>query len=94
MYHRFGASARVAELAILRLCVSGSAPLSADLHQHMSAASGQRILERYGMTETVMNISNPYEGERRPGSVGLPLPGVEVRLARGRAVGPGAPMRS
>ena len=90
MYHRFGASARVAELAALRLCVSGSAPLSADLHQHINAACGQRILERYGMTETVMNISNPYEGERRPGSVGFPLPGVEVRLARGEPSGPAA----
>jgi malonyl-CoA/methylmalonyl-CoA synthetase len=47
----------------------------------MAALSGQRVLERYGMTETLMNVSNPCEGERRPGTVGLPLPGVEVRLA-------------
>jgi malonyl-CoA/methylmalonyl-CoA synthetase len=47
----------------------------------VSAATGQAVLERYGMTETLMNVSNPYEGERRPGTVGFPLPGVEVTLA-------------
>jgi malonyl-CoA/methylmalonyl-CoA synthetase len=59
---------------------SGSAPLPADHHERFEAASGQRVLERYGMTETVMNLSNPSDGERRPGTVGFPLPGVEVRL--------------
>jgi malonyl-CoA/methylmalonyl-CoA synthetase len=86
MYHRLAASARAGELAALRLCVSGSAPLPAELHQALAERSGQQVLERYGMTETVMLVSNPYEGERRPGSVGFPLPGVELRLS-GRAEG-------
>jgi malonyl-CoA/methylmalonyl-CoA synthetase len=81
MYRRLAASARVQELASLRLCVSGSAPLPAEMHRIFTERTGQRILERYGMTETVMNVSNPYHGERRPGTVGLPLPGVELRLA-------------
>ena len=81
MYQRLAASERVAELGRLRLCVSGSAPMPAELHERLDAAIGSRVLERYGMTETVMNISNPYDGDRRAGSVGLPLPGVEVRLA-------------
>ena len=72
-----------AALASLRLVVSGSAPLSGELWERVHAVTGQRIVERYGMTETVMNISNPYEGERRPGTVGIPLPGVEVRLDGG-----------
>ena len=80
MYARLAASARLAELARLRLCVSGSAPLPADLHGAVGTGGGQQILERYGMTETVMNVSNPYVGERRPGTVGFPLPGVELRL--------------
>jgi malonyl-CoA/methylmalonyl-CoA synthetase len=67
-------------LASLRLLVSGSAPLSDELWQRVADVTGQRIIERYGMTETVMNISNPYDGDRRPGTVGIPLPGVEVRL--------------
>lgn len=83
MYRRLADSPRVAELAKLRLCVSGSAPLSADLHGIIESQAGQAVLERYGMTETVMNVSNPYEGERRPGSVGLPLPGVNLRLDPG-----------
>jgi malonyl-CoA/methylmalonyl-CoA synthetase len=80
MYHRLAASARVSELSALRLCVSGSAALPAELHNALAERSGQRVLERYGMTETLMNVSNPYDGERRPGRVGLPLPGVEVRF--------------
>jgi malonyl-CoA/methylmalonyl-CoA synthetase len=80
MYHRLVASPDVALLGRLRLCVSGSAPLPAALHQRFEAQTGQRILERYGMTETVMLVSNPCDGERRPGTVGLPLPGVELRL--------------
>jgi malonyl-CoA/methylmalonyl-CoA synthetase len=67
-------------LASLRLMVSGSAPLPAELWQRMHGLTGHEILERYGMTETVMLVSNPYDGPRRPGSVGLPLPGVSVRL--------------
>ena len=80
MYNRLVESPRAPELNRLRLCVSGSAPLAADLHQRIYEVSGQRVLERYGMTETVMLVSNPYEEERRPGAVGFPLPGVEVRL--------------
>lgn len=61
--------------AHIRLFTSGSAPLLADTHRAFEARTGQRILERYGMTETNMNTSNPYGGERRPGTVGMPLPG-------------------
>jgi malonyl-CoA/methylmalonyl-CoA synthetase len=82
MYHRFAESSRVGELARLRLCVSGSAPLPAELHRTLAERGGQQVLERYGMTETLMNVSNPYDGERRAGSVGLPLPGVELRLGQ------------
>jgi malonyl-CoA/methylmalonyl-CoA synthetase len=64
----------------VRLFVSGSAPLSAETHKEFEARTGHAILERYGMTETNMNTSNPYDGERIPGSVGFPLPGVEVRV--------------
>jgi malonyl-CoA/methylmalonyl-CoA synthetase len=81
MYHRLATSSRVAELGRLRLCVSGSAPLAAELHRQVSAAIGTPVLERYGMTETLMNASNPYDGERRAGTVGFPLPGVELVLA-------------
>jgi malonyl-CoA/methylmalonyl-CoA synthetase len=62
----------------MRLFVSGSAPLLAETHVAFEARTGHRILERYGMTETNMNTSNPYHGDRRAGTVGLPLPGVEV----------------
>jgi malonyl-CoA/methylmalonyl-CoA synthetase len=82
MYHRLARSARAQELARLRLCVSGSAALPAELHRALAERGGQQVLERYGMTETMMNVSNPYDGERRPGSVGFPLPGVELRLAK------------
>jgi malonyl-CoA/methylmalonyl-CoA synthetase len=81
MYHRLADTARAPELAELRLCVSGSAPLAGSVHRRLEDVTGQRVLERYGMTETLMNTSNPYVGERRPGTVGLPLPGCEVRLA-------------
>ncbi len=64
----------------MRLFVSGSAPLPAQTLEEFRARYGHTILERYGMSETLMNISNPYAGERRPGSVGLPLPGVSVRI--------------
>jgi malonyl-CoA/methylmalonyl-CoA synthetase len=66
--------------ASMRLFVSGSAPLLAHTHEEFSRRSGHRILERYGMTETGMIASNPLEGERRPGSVGPPLPGTDVRI--------------
>ena len=65
----------------MRLFVSGSAPLSAETHREFTARTGHAILERYGMTETNMITSNPYEGERRPGAVGFPLPGVSARVA-------------
>jgi malonyl-CoA/methylmalonyl-CoA synthetase len=64
----------------MRLFVSGSAPLPAHILEAFRVKFGHTILERYGMSETLMNISNPYEGERRAGSVGLPLPGVSVKL--------------
>jgi malonyl-CoA/methylmalonyl-CoA synthetase len=77
-------------VAHMRLFVSGSAPLLAETHVAFEARTGHRILERYGMTETNMNTSNPYEGERRAGTVGFPLPGVEVRImGEGRVVAPG-----
>ncbi|MDZ4310245.1 MAG: malonyl-CoA synthase [Cypionkella sp.] len=64
--------------ANMRLFVSGSAPLLAETHREWRARTGHAILERYGMTETNMNTSNPYDGERVAGTVGLPLPGTEV----------------
>ena len=67
----------------MRLFISGSAPLLAETHIAFEDRTGLRILERYGMTETNMNTSNPYTGERRAGTVGLPLPGVEVALMSG-----------
>ncbi|MEI2807641.1 MAG: malonyl-CoA synthase [Albidovulum sp.] len=67
-------------VAGVRLFISGSAPLLAETHRQWQARTGHRILERYGMTETNMNTSNPYEGERRAGTVGLPLPGVELKV--------------
>src|SRR5207248_493615 len=87
MYARLAASPRLAELGRLRLCVSGSAPLPPAVFDRLAAGSGQRVLERYGMTETGMNVSNPYDGERRAGTVGFPLPGVELRLAGARGMG-------
>ncbi len=79
--------------ARMRLFVSGSAPLSAQTFEEFHALFGHVILERYGMSETFMNMSNPYLGERRPGSVGLPLAGVSVRLldAEGKPVADGEP---
>jgi malonyl-CoA/methylmalonyl-CoA synthetase len=80
MYARLAEAPGVDRLGTLRLCVSGSAPLSAELHERIRERTGQVVLERYGMTETLMLVSNPYEGERRPGTVGVPLAGVELRL--------------
>ncbi|MEM9583014.1 MAG: malonyl-CoA synthase [Pseudomonadota bacterium] len=64
----------------MRLFISGSAPLLAETHLRFEERTGHRILERYGMTETNMNTSNPYVGERRAGTVGFPLPGVEIKI--------------
>jgi len=64
----------------MRLFISGSAPLLAETHIEFEARTGHRILERYGMTETNMSTSNPYDGERRAGTVGFPLPEVEIRI--------------
>jgi len=80
--------------ANMRLFISGSAPLLAEAHQRFEDKTGQRILERYGMTETGMITSNPYYGgERVAGTVGYPLPGVEVRICGegGAAVASGEP---
>ncbi len=67
----------------MRLFVSGSAPLPPQVFDQFRALFGHTILERYGMTETFMTISNPYVGERRPGTVGFPLPGVSARIVDG-----------
>ena len=64
----------------MRLFISGSAPLLAETHREWMKRTGHAILERYGMTETNMNTSNPYDGDRIPGTVGMPLPGVEARI--------------
>ncbi len=80
--------------AAMRLFVSGSAPLlGVDPRASSAPARATRILERYGMTETLMITSNPLDGERRPGTVGFPLPGVDVRVSDAgdrRRVAPGA----
>ena len=65
----------------MRLFISGSAPLLAETHTHFEERTGKAILERYGMTETNMSTSNPYDGDRRAGTVGFPLPGVDIRIA-------------
>ena len=79
-------------VAHMRLFISGSAPLLADTHKEFSARTGHAILERYGMTETGMLTSNPLDGERIPGTVGFPLPGVELRVCddQGTVLGPDA----
>ncbi len=66
--------------ARMRVFISGSAPLLAETHKLWADRTGHAILERYGMTETCMNTSNPYDGDRRAGTVGFPLPGVEVKI--------------
>ncbi|MEP4434653.1 MAG: AMP-binding protein, partial [Hyphomicrobiales bacterium] len=68
-------------VAHMRLFVSGSAPLLAETHKEFETRTGHRILERYGMTETNMITSNPYDGPRRAGTVGFPLPGIDIRIA-------------
>src|SRR5689334_2910949 len=67
----------------MRLFVSGSAPLPAQVFEEFRERFGHTILERYGMSETLMNLGNPYAGERRPGTVGMPLPGVSARIVEG-----------
>jgi malonyl-CoA/methylmalonyl-CoA synthetase len=81
-YSRLLADARLdrAVCRNMRLFISGSAPLSPATHAEWRARTGHAILERYGMTETNMITSNPYDGDRRAGTVGMPLPGVEVRV--------------
>lgn len=70
----------IAGFAAMRLMVSGSAALPASVHEQWTELTGQQLLERYGMTEIGMALSNPYDGERLPGTVGQPLPGVDLRL--------------
>ena len=82
------AEARAERPPPLRLYVSGSAPLSPQAFEEFERVFGQRILERYGMTETIMNLTNPYEGERRPGTVGRPFPGQEARVVDVETRGP------
>ncbi|KAF0137203.1 MAG: malonyl-CoA synthase, partial [Rhodospirillaceae bacterium] len=86
-----GADLTAATCAQMRLFISGSAPLLPETFTAFQRRTGHAILERYGMTETGMNTSNPYRGERRSGSVGRPLPGVSVRVAgtEGTLVPPG-----
>jgi malonyl-CoA/methylmalonyl-CoA synthetase len=74
--------------ANMRLFVSGSAPLLAETHAAWRKRTGFSILERYGMTETNMIASNPYDGERRPGTVGFALPGVTVRISEAETGAP------
>ena len=76
----------------IRVFISGSAPLLPETFNEFAARTGQTIVERYGMTETGMNTSNPLDGERRCGSVGLALPGISVRVvdADGSVCAPGA----
>jgi malonyl-CoA/methylmalonyl-CoA synthetase len=82
MYHRLlkACLSQGHSLSPLRLFVSGSAPLSPEVFNGFRSRTGHTILDRYGMTEAGMVLSNPLEGERRPGSVGIPLPGVSVRI--------------
>jgi malonyl-CoA/methylmalonyl-CoA synthetase len=86
MYTRLLRSPRVGELSALRLAVSGSAPLAAEVSTALAEQAGVEVLERYGMSETMMLTSNLLAGPRRPGRVGVPLPGVEVRLGEGDVV--------
>jgi malonyl-CoA/methylmalonyl-CoA synthetase len=83
MYHRILEHTDGRSLGALRLCVSGSAPLAPALWHRLRDEAGVEVLERYGMTETLLTLSNPLDGERRPGTVGRPLPGVSVQLDAG-----------
>lgn len=96
MYHRIaeevGGDRGLADaLGRARLLVSGSAALPVRDHERIATATGQRVVERYGMTETLMNTSVRADGDRRPGAVGVPLPGVEVRLVDDNGVPLGEP---
>lgn len=73
--------------ATIRVFISGSAPLLPETHREFTARCGHAILERYGMTETMVIASNPLHAARKPGSVGPPLPGMEVRIAAGNRIG-------
>jgi malonyl-CoA/methylmalonyl-CoA synthetase len=94
-YVRLAADSRLTRdtAANMRLFVSGSAPLLESTFADFEARTGHRILERYGMTEAGMICSNPYEGDRIPGTVGFPLPGIAARVAdgEGREVPRGEP---
>ena len=92
MYQRVAAAGRADALRGLRLLVSGSAPLAPSIAEAIEQGAGQIPLERYGMTETVMLTGNPYDGPRKPGTVGFPFPGVELRLADGGEVEVTGPM--
>lgn len=81
MYQRFLEESSLDGLSSLRLMVSGSAPLSKEVHRQIEERTGIAVLERYGTTESLINISNPYDFERIAGKVGFPLPGVEVVLS-------------
>ncbi|MCE7000021.1 acyl-CoA synthetase [Saccharothrix sp. S26] len=91
MYHRVAAEPEhAAAFGRARLLVSGSAALPASVHERIERLTGQRVVERYGMTETLMNTSVRADGDRRPGTVGVPLAGVELRVVRdGAADEPG-----
>lgn len=85
MYHRLAEDCAAdpemaGAIGKARLLVSGSAALPATEHQRIEQLTGQRVVERYGMTETLMNCSIRFSGDRRPGTVGLPVPGVDLRL--------------
>jgi len=95
MYHRLAAAARedraVADaLRGARMLVSGSAGLPARTFEQILAVTGQRVVERYGLTETIMNTAVRFDGERRPGEVGPPLAGVDLRVVADREIPPGA----
>lgn len=88
MYHRIAAEPEHAEaFGKARLLVSGSAALPASVHERIERLTGRRVVERYGMTETLMNTSVRADGDRRPGTVGLPLDGVELRVVGGEPGG-------
>jgi malonyl-CoA/methylmalonyl-CoA synthetase len=85
MYHRLALDcaadpALANGIAAARLLVSGSAALPVTDHERITAATGRKVVERYGMTETLMNCGVRADGDRRPGTVGPPLPGIELRL--------------
>ncbi len=91
-YVRLAADARVNKALVngMRLFISGSAPLLTETFERFKKNTGHTILERYGMSETAMLTSNPYTGKRKAGTVGLPLPGVKVRLVNdaGKVIAP------